>query len=155
MKIERAALARFRFKRARETFQEGVLLLGGGAPNGAANRFYYAAFYASRALLATQGLDASKHSGVISLFGQHFVKRGTINAQVAKALRRSFEKRLDTDYEDFAWVDAGEVEQIKHDVQRFIDECERVLIKLVGSATGCARPRSPKSSPRSSARRRR
>jgi uncharacterized protein (UPF0332 family) len=39
-------------------------------------RSYYAMFTAARALLATKHLDSSKHTGVVSLFNQHFVKTG-------------------------------------------------------------------------------
>ncbi|MBU1599651.1 HEPN domain-containing protein [bacterium] len=39
-------------------------------------KWLYAIFSAARALLATKDLDSSKHSGVISLFNQHFVKTG-------------------------------------------------------------------------------
>jgi uncharacterized protein (UPF0332 family) len=35
---------------------------------GAVNRFYYAAFYVARSLLALRELDSSRHNGVISLF---------------------------------------------------------------------------------------
>jgi uncharacterized protein (UPF0332 family) len=46
-------LARHRLARAKEAFGEGGHLLTKGAPmGGAVNRFYYAAFYAARALLA-------------------------------------------------------------------------------------------------------
>jgi len=134
MKPEWAALARHRLQRARETFQDGVALLERGALSSAVNRLYYAAFYAARALLATEGLDASRHSGVITLFGQRFVKDGTIPPETAKVLPRSFEKRLDTDYEDFASLEEGEVEAVKQDVERFLQACERLLeARLSGS----------------------
>lgn len=95
------------------------------------NRFYYAAFYAARALLALKQLDSSKHSGVISLFQRHFVKDRLIDAQVARVLPSAFEKRQDTDYEDFVTVTPAEVSSLKEDVRRFIDECEHLLNKLV------------------------
>ena len=127
MKPEWAALARHRFQRARETFNDGVVLLERGALNSAVNRLYYAAFYAARALLATEGLDASRHSGVITLFGQRFVKDGTIPPEIAKVLPRSFEKRLDTDYEDFSSMDQREVEAVRQGVEQFLQACERLL----------------------------
>jgi hypothetical protein len=46
----------------------------------AINRAYYAIFYAANALLATQKLARSKHSGVLSVFRQHFI---TVGAKVA------------------------------------------------------------------------
>lgn len=127
MKDEIAHLARHRLSRAKETFQEALTLLDKNALSGAVNRFYYAAFYAARALLATKELDSAKHSGVISLFNQHFVKPGTVNAERAKALSRSFEERQDSDYEDFAEPTLEEVRNIRKSVEAFIEECEKVL----------------------------
>jgi uncharacterized protein (UPF0332 family) len=85
---EAAALARHRLGRAREALGEGDALLGGGAPRGAVNRFYYAALQAARALLAIRGLDSARHSGVITLFQLHFVKTGLLAAEIARALPR-------------------------------------------------------------------
>lgn len=131
MKRELVALARYRFERAHETFRDGVALLEQRSWHSALNRFYYAAFYAARALLALKSLDSSKHTGVITLFGQHFVKSGMIQPEVAKVLRRAFEKRLDVDYEDFAEVTSDEVVRVRQDVQQFIKACEQAFIELV------------------------
>ena len=47
-----------------------------GHPYGAANRIYYACFYATVALLLTRNLSSLKHSGVMALFNRHFVRGG-------------------------------------------------------------------------------
>lgn len=101
MTAEVKKLSRLRLSRAKATFEEGLALYERKAYCGAVNRFYYAAFYAARALLATKELDSSKHGGVIALFHEHFVKPRTVDNEKAKALSRSFEKRQDSDYEDF------------------------------------------------------
>ena len=72
MKRELEKLAR-RLNRAKETFSEGDHLLNAKTFLGAVNRFYYAGFYAARALLAIRELDSSRHSGVISLFQAQFL----------------------------------------------------------------------------------
>lgn len=100
VKAEVTALARHRMPRAREAFDEGDLLLSKGSPMGAVNRFYYAAFHAARALLATREIDSSRHSGVITLFQKHFLTTGLVSVGHAKALPRSFEKRQNMDYAD-------------------------------------------------------
>jgi uncharacterized protein (UPF0332 family) len=46
-----------------------------------ASRSYYAAFYAASALLLNEGIDTSKHSGVIALVHQHFVKSGKLSSE--------------------------------------------------------------------------
>ncbi|MGH7872707.1 MAG: hypothetical protein ACREQO_10880 [Candidatus Binatia bacterium] len=52
MKRELEKLAHHRLGRAKEAFAEGEHLLTKNAFMGAVNRFYYAAFYAARSLLA-------------------------------------------------------------------------------------------------------
>ncbi len=88
--------------RARATLDDADALIEGNRWNSALNRLYYAAFYAARALLATRELDSSRHSGVISLFQEHFVRTGIVPQETARALPRLFEKRQTTDYGDYA-----------------------------------------------------
>ena len=97
---------------------------------GAVNRFYYAAFYAARALLAVRELDSSRHSGVISLFQKHFVKPGLVSADTAKALPRAFEKRQKSDYGDFSTVTPKEAKSIRDETKGFLEECEQLLNRL-------------------------
>lgn len=131
MKAEVQALARHRLARAREAVAEGEHLFTKGAFMGAVSRFYYGAFYAARALLATRQLDSSRHSGVITLFQKHFVKTGLVDVGRAKALPRSFEKRQKSDYGDFAVVTQGEAQAIRGEVETFVEECARLLERLV------------------------
>jgi uncharacterized protein (UPF0332 family) len=63
-----------------------------------ASRAYYAAFYAASALLLNEGLDTSKHSGVIALVHQHFVKSGKLSKDQGRNLNWLFELRSVGDY---------------------------------------------------------
>ena len=101
---------------------------------GAVNRFYYAAFYAARALLALREMDSSRHSGVISLFQGQFVKPGLFETEVAKALPRAFEKRQKTDYGDFSTVTASEAQSIRREVNEFVKACEQLLYRLAAES---------------------
>lgn len=123
-------IAGHRLNRARSTFQEGVALMEKRFFAGAVNRFYYASFYATRALLVTKELDSSKHSGVIALFHEHFVRTNLVDPEKAKVLSRSFEQRQDSDYEDFVSATAGDAQLLKQQVMEFINECEKVLKRL-------------------------
>ena len=58
-------MGRHRLRLANETLQEAEVLREASRWRGAANRLYYAAFYAARALLALRDLDSARHSGVI------------------------------------------------------------------------------------------
>ncbi|GAB6275003.1 MAG: hypothetical protein STSR0004_18680 [Peptococcaceae bacterium] len=68
------ALSLYCFQRAKETFEDAKILFAKNRLNSTVNRLYYSLFYAILALLETKNLASSKHSGVRSLFNQHFVK---------------------------------------------------------------------------------
>lgn len=131
MREEIKALSKYRLSRSRETLMDATKLLSDNSINSAINRFYYAAFYAARALLATKGLDSSKHRGVFSLFQDNFVKTGIIDKESSKALQRSFELRQDADYEDFMIVSEESVRDLRKDVESFIIAVEKALDKLM------------------------
>jgi uncharacterized protein (UPF0332 family) len=57
-----------------------------------------AAFYAATALLLNEGIDTSKHSGVIALIHQHFVKSGKLSKEQGRNLNWLFELRSVGDY---------------------------------------------------------
>jgi len=62
------------------------------------SRCYYAMFFMAEAALLTKNLSASSHKGVISLFGEHFIKTGIFNRDLGKALSDAYDKRLIGDY---------------------------------------------------------
>jgi uncharacterized protein (UPF0332 family) len=47
----------------------------------AANRAYYAVFYAASAVLLTKDIERRRHSGVIGAFREHFVRLGMIEVE--------------------------------------------------------------------------
>ena len=120
-------LAHHRIARAHEALKEADLLIEQQHFSGALNRLYYAAFYAARALLATRNLDSSRHSGVIALFQEQFVRTGHVETEVARALPRAFEKRQTSDYGDFSEPTSEEVLSLRGQIGTFVASCERVL----------------------------
>ncbi len=120
-------LVRWRLEKAEITFQEGLLLYNGKHFHGAVNRFYYSCFHAARAVLATKGYDAPKHSGIISLFNKHFVKEGIFGKHISKTITIVFSERSDADYNDLKCFEEEEVEKIKSDVRILIDEIHDYL----------------------------
>ena len=108
-------LIRYKLSRAEETLAEAKVMLQTSHPYGAANRIYYACFYAVTALLLTQNLSSSKHSGVIALFNRHFVKPGLISVDMGKFYSRMFDNRIESDYAD--WVEV-EKQDIKEELAR-------------------------------------
>ena len=65
----RQALSALRLERAQEAVSDANMLLEHERYNLAANRAYYAVFYAMRAVLALDGIDRRHHSATPGLSG--------------------------------------------------------------------------------------
>ncbi|MEW6403187.1 MAG: HEPN domain-containing protein [Chloroflexota bacterium] len=99
--FDKKALIQYRLERAFETLESAKLVQEqGNDPASVVNRAYYAMFYAALALLETIGKEPSKHSGVLALFDQHFIKPGILPKEMGKFLHTAFDMRLSGDYED-------------------------------------------------------
>lgn len=59
----------------------------------AASRAHYAAFYAATAVLLSEGIEASKHSGVVASIHQRLVKTGKLKKEHGRNLTWLFELR--------------------------------------------------------------
>jgi uncharacterized protein (UPF0332 family) len=55
-------------------------------------------FYVAQASLESKGLSFSKHSAVVSGFGQHFVKTGDVPAEYHRYLIEAMDVRHQGDY---------------------------------------------------------
>lgn len=72
-----------------EELSSAYLLLENGKLRDSISRAYYSMFHAAKALLLLKGIDPRKHSGVIRMFGLHFVNSGFIERVYAKYLTHS------------------------------------------------------------------
>ncbi len=120
-------LIEYRFKQAQETFAVGQELFDRGHYRDAVNRAYYAMFYCGLGLLAAKKLGTSKHSGVLSLFSQHFVKTGQISTQAGLHLRQAFELRQNCDYREFASISKEQVQEVLANAADFIKESQKLF----------------------------
>lgn len=89
----------------------------------AANRSYYAIFHAARAVLALDGQDYKKHSGVISNFQKNYVKSGVFDKTMSNIIKTAFDMRTESDYEDFYVIS-------KEDVLKQVEEAEYFIKKI-------------------------
>jgi uncharacterized protein (UPF0332 family) len=65
----------------------------------ASSRAYFAAFYAVEALLLTQDITCSTHSGALSEFGKTFVATELLPKDFGRRIARLFRERQTGDYE--------------------------------------------------------
>ena len=84
-------------------------------------------FSAVRALLALKELDSSKHSGVISLFNQHFVKTNLVDASFGRMLKKAQYSQERSDYGDYVLVTLDEAQNQVTSAEKFIAEIERTF----------------------------
>jgi uncharacterized protein (UPF0332 family) len=121
-------LVSYRLQRARETLRDAHILFDQGAsPGSVVNRSYYAMFYAVLALLTTLGRGSSKHSGVIALFDQHFVKSGDLPEAMSKALHKAFDLRQIADYRELYQLEREQAEQVLQSADAFVAAVDRYL----------------------------
>ena len=118
--------------RSREEIDTARLLLANGRYKVALTRAYYAIFYAASAMLLSEGIKRSKHSGVQSAFRQSFIKSGVIEAEYSDIYGATRDARELSDYE--LWFMPAEefTETIIADAERFVARMERYL-KEVGA----------------------
>ena len=118
---------KYRIERAKETIAEVETHIENRFWNTAVNRMYYACFYAVNALLMKHNIEVSSHAGVRQKFGQHFVRTGKVNRELAKYYTELFEKRHKGDYNDFFDYDEQTVLKLYPLSKIFIETIENIL----------------------------
>lgn len=113
--------------RAERYLESAELLERQGDHESCVSRAYYAMFYSAQAMLLSKDLSFSSHRGVISAFGEHFVKTGIFSKELGRELNRAFEKRQLGDYEYRFVISAVEAEEILKSARAFAGE---ILEKL-------------------------
>ncbi|MBQ6165588.1 MAG: HEPN domain-containing protein [Clostridia bacterium] len=124
---ERIALSKLRLENAKErlSFIPGILELGDYKT--AANRAYYAVFYAMRAVLALDGFDSKKHSGIIAEFRKSYIKTGIFDEEMSDIISGLFNVRASSDYDDFYVISKEKVTEQYENAVRFIERVEAYL----------------------------
>jgi uncharacterized protein (UPF0332 family) len=117
MKEEITALV----ERAMRYIKSADILFKDGDYESSVSRTYYAMFYCAQAALLTKHLSFSSHKGVISAFGEHFIKTAIFPKQMGRELNRAFEKRQIGDYEYTFVVSREESERLLQSGREFVD----------------------------------
>jgi uncharacterized protein (UPF0332 family) len=95
------------------------------------SRCYYAMFFMSEAALLTKSLSASSHKGVISLFGEHFVKTEVFERNLGKALNDAYDKRLVGDYGVGFTVTEQQAKDLLETARNFVQKLREYLQKWI------------------------
>ena len=122
---QRRQLALLRLSRAKEqlSYIPGILELGDYKT--VANRSYYSVFYAMRAVLALDGVDSKKHSGIISEFRRRYIKTGVFPEELSDIIGELFSVRSGSDYDDFYVVSREKAELQHQNAAVFVEAVSR------------------------------
>ncbi len=120
---ERKAIVGYRLEKSYDALVEAKDCASMGHWNLAANRLYYAAYYASSALLISAGYVAKTHDGTIGLIGQHYVRTGILANEDGSLLARLQNMRHTGDYDDF-------LDWTQEDVDPYIPKTEAFIKKI-------------------------
>jgi uncharacterized protein (UPF0332 family) len=115
---------------ARQALASAKLLFDNGDWVGATNRAYYAIFYAANAVLDLEGLQRSKHSHVMGLFRQKYVKTSKVEVEFSDIYGKAFTLRNEGDYERAKVPEQAQVEISIERARRFVERIEKLIEEL-------------------------
>lgn len=117
----------YRLEMAKERLHSSEILLKDGSYKDSIGRSYYAMFTSVRALLAMEGQDFSKHTGVIAYFQKEFVKTGKFDKKYSKYISQAFQIRNNTDYADFFIVSMQDAKEQYDKAKEFLEVIEKYI----------------------------
>jgi len=124
---EKRDIVNYRLERAKDTMLDVRLSIENNRWHNAANRLYYACFYAAMALLINDGYEAHTHNGVKTLLGLHYVKNGIIDIDLSNAYQKMFNIRQTGDYDDLAILAEQDVVPLVAYAETFIDKVKSLI----------------------------
>lgn len=126
-------LSLYRLSKAKQYLEDAKGTLKMEMYDTSANRSYYAIFHAARAVLALDGLDYKKHSGVISNFQMRYIKTGIFDKQLSNIIKSAFSLRTESDYEDFYIIAKEDVEKQVKEAEIFYNAVSKYIhVEMMG-----------------------
>jgi len=116
MNIEQEAL----LVKATRSLEAARVLLQTGFPEFAASRAYYTMFYVAEAFLEGEGLSYSKHSAVISAFGQQFARTNRVPTELHRILIEAEQIRRRGDYQNQITISEDQASELIEQAQQFL-----------------------------------
>lgn len=131
---ERDAVVQVRIEKSISTIEEAKGNASMCFWPAAANRLYYAAYYAVSALLIANKDTAQTHQGVILVFGLKFIKTGIVSREMGDLYSKLYANRMTGDYDDTYTLKAEDVLPIIEPTERFIQTINALTQQLQESA---------------------
>ena len=126
---EQVDLCSYRLEKAKEFLKDSKATLSMDMFDNAANRSYYAIFHTVRALLALDGKDFKKHSGVIACFQMDYIKTGVFERNMSDIIKSAFALRQGSDYVDFYIISHDDVRKQVEEAEIFYNNVKAYIDK--------------------------
>jgi len=127
---DRKSIVSLRLDNARQTLADAKIIANNKLWKAAANRLYYACFYAANALMVNFGLESKTHAGVIRLLGLNFVSKNLISNELGDVYYKLFTLRQKGDYDDWVVVNESDIAPLLEPAQQFITAIENLINKI-------------------------
>lgn len=127
---EKIELSKTRLGIAKERIEFADKILEIGDFKTVANRSYYAVFSAMRAVLALDGFDSKKHSGIIAEFRKDYLKSGVLPKELSEIIDGLVEVRQGSDYDDFYLISKEEVAAQLENAKLFVTSISNYLNEI-------------------------
>jgi uncharacterized protein (UPF0332 family) len=130
---DKHTLVQYRMAQAQSALKEAQILREkSDSTLGAANRAYYAMFYAVLALLQMMEKVPRKHSGAIALFDGEFVRKGIFPRELSGFLHQAFASRQDSDYQTIEPISFEQTDELIRNASDFVQTVEAYLKRCPG-----------------------
>ena len=121
--------AKYRIERSKEDLDAAKAMFQTNRYRVANNRAYYSIFHAMRAVLAFDGFDSKKHSGIIAEFRKSYIKTGIFNKELSTLIGLASEIRNASDYDDMFIASKEETEKQIKDAELFYNVIKKYIDK--------------------------
>ncbi len=116
-------------KKAQRYLKRAKILLEDGDYDSSVSQSYYAMYFMVEAIFLIKNIKVTSHKGIISQFGQQFVKTNEMTREIGRMLREAFEARQLGDYEIGIGISKEEAELRLENAKIFIRTLEEYLKK--------------------------
>jgi len=126
-KQENLEIAKDIFLKGDEKLKSAKILMQNQLFDDSISRIYYSVFYFVKSLLFLLGEEPKTHKGMKIVFGLKVIKTDLMDKKFGRILNDLFEKRENSDYSIYTYLDFETTENLLHDAITFREEIKKIL----------------------------
>ncbi len=128
---EKITLSDLRAEKGREALSDAINNFNAGMYKTSVNRSYYAVLHSTRSLLILKGIDPSRHDGVKTMLGLHFIRTNLLPKEMIEIFKELMVLRTDVDYGDMEFIGKDEAEKALSRAKRFVEIVEALRKDMI------------------------